>query len=171
MRWPLFPRIGVLACVFSAAFLLPAQQASAQRASQQDNQSLSAAIAEAKRSPFHVRDDVSGSVTPGTEPAVSGTNLLVGGQETGDEMPSDGPSAKRVFLATAIAAPVANVVGLALVWGGGWTDADGESRWDDMAALSGVGIALLGPPIAAQLVGEALVAPCWGRWWGRAWES
>ena len=68
-------------------------------------------------------------------------------------MPSDGPSARRVFLATAIAAPVANVLGLALVWGGFWADAHGESGWDDMVALSGVGIALLGPPIAAKLVG------------------
>ena len=156
MRWPLFPRIGVLACVLSAAFLLPADQASAQRGPQREGQSLSAAIAEAKRSPFHARDDVSGSVTPDTGPAAhfrSGVSLLVAGQETGDAMPSDGPSARRVFLATAIAAPVANVVGLALISWGFLADADGESGWDDTAGLGGVAIALLGPPIAARLVG------------------
>ena len=117
MRWFFFTRVGLAAWVLSAALLLP-ERASAQRLPQQESLSLSAAIEEAKRGPFHVRDGVSGSVAPGTEPTAhfwSGANFLVAGQETGDEMPVDGPSARKVFLATAIAAPVANAVGLALV--------------------------------------------------------
>ena len=155
MRWFPFPRIGLSVCVLSAALLLLPEASSAQPLPRQESLSLSAAIEEAKRSPFHVRDGVSGSVAPGTEPTAhfwSGANFMVAGQETGDEMSVDGPSAGKVFLATAIAAPVANAAGLALVWGGFWADA-GESVWDDIAVLGGGAIALLGPPIAARLVG------------------
>ena len=150
MRWFFFTRVGLSVCVLSAALLLLPEASSAQRLPRQESLSLSAAIEEAKRSPFHVRDGVSGSVAPGTEPTAhfwSGANFMVAGQETGDEMPVDGPSAGKVFLATAIAAPVANAAGLALVLGGFSTDAG------DIAVLGGGAIALLGPPIAARLVG------------------
>ena len=157
MRCLFLTRIGLPVCVLLAALLLLPGASSAQRWSQRESLPLSAAIEEAKRSPFHVRDGVSGSVAPGTEPTAhflwSGANSLVAGQETGEGMPVDGPPTGKVFLATAIAAPVANAVGFALVWRGFWADADGESVWDDIAFLGGGAIALLGPPIAARLVG------------------
>ena len=50
--WSSLPGITLPACALSAALLLPPGEASAQRPPEQKNQSLSAAIAEAKRSPF-----------------------------------------------------------------------------------------------------------------------
>ena len=73
MRWFLFPRIALPACVLSAAFPLLPGEASAQRLWQRESLSLSAAIEEARRSPFHAHDRVRRSAddaaTPGTDPA------------------------------------------------------------------------------------------------------
>ena len=72
MRWCIFSRIGLSACALSAVLLLLPEQASAQRVSQPESLALSAAIEEAKRSPFHAHDRVNRSahvrVAPGTDP-------------------------------------------------------------------------------------------------------
>ena len=88
MNWPSLFRVGLPASVLSVALLgSPPGGSCAQHPPVRESVSLSAAIAEAKRSPFHVRDVASGSVTPDTGPAAhfrSGASLHVGGQETGD---------------------------------------------------------------------------------------
>ena len=64
MRWFFFPRIGLSVCVLSAALLLLPGASSAQRLPRQESLSLSAAIEEARRSPFHAHDGVSLLQTP-----------------------------------------------------------------------------------------------------------
>ena len=60
MRWFFLTRVGLATWVLSAALLLP-EQASAQRLPQREGLALSAAIEEARRSPFHAHDGVNRS--------------------------------------------------------------------------------------------------------------
>jgi len=142
----------------SAAFVVSSRDGYAQDRSGDRGPShtaLGAAVAEAQRSPFH-RVGAAGSViAPGSArvaitPPRGGVRRAMF-QEAGQDAATGEASMSEVFLVTAVAAHLSDIVGLYLFFDGGFRPA---GRTADLLVLSGVGVAALGPSLAAGFLGR-----------------
>ena len=108
-------------CVVLAGFLVSPAEASAQRDSQRKNLSLSAAIQEVRRGPFHAPDranrSLDGTREQGSDPANPffryGGSHPVAGQEAEENTQTAGDRGKRmpVFLSTTLGIAAGDVLG------------------------------------------------------------
>lgn len=163
MRWFVIPRIGRLACALSTALLLLPEQASAQRVSRREDQSLSAAIEEAKRSPFHAHNRVSRSAhdrfAPGTDPGAlvswSGSAHSTA-QEVGmdPQETSERGRNNRLFWRTALGIAAGDIIAYALLKDSGVAPA--------VFFLPSIPLATLGVSLAGTDPAWALVASSLG---------
>ena len=76
------PRIGPVLCALSAGILALTDESSAQVVPQRNSRTLSAAMAEAGRSPFHARDPVNRSMNVRPAPQRDPAALLLFGERT-----------------------------------------------------------------------------------------
>ena len=116
-----FPfRIGLPACLLSAAFLPLPEEASGQRAAHRESLPLSAAIEEAKRSPFHRVDRAAPVVNAQT--VETAARLLAAGtpvpfghtplsRETASRTDRSDDEPRHLILATALGIAVGDLVG------------------------------------------------------------
>lgn len=152
------PRIGVPACLLSAAFLPLPEEASGQRVSQRESLLLSAAIEEAKRSPFHGTDRLKESAgarvagghgSTGTPPQfwARPPGVL---QETSRGGPAPGLSGAGVFLTTSIAAALSDAVAYALALKGAYSP---RGSGGGFLIAGGAAAMAIGPALGAKLVG------------------
>ena len=80
-------------------------------------------------------------------------------QEAGRDAATDGASRSEVFLVTAVAAHLSDIVGLYLFLNGGLGSAyrpGGPTAADRLLMLSGVGVSVLGPSLAAGFLGREM---------------
>ncbi|MDE2975564.1 MAG: hypothetical protein OXU64_12735, partial [Gemmatimonadota bacterium] len=156
---------GLLALLhaISAAFVFSSRDASAQVRSGDRGPSLAAlgaAIAEAQRSPFHRVDPVGSIIAPGsargaTMPARGGVRRATL-PATGQDAATDEAPTPEVFLLTAAATHLSDIVGLYLL-GGAFREAystDGSRGTVGLLMLSSVGVAVLGPTLATWFLGR-----------------
>ena len=161
MNWPSLFRVGLPASVLSVALLgsLPGGS-SAQHPPVRESLSLSAAIEEAKRSPFHatsrLRELARARVAGGHE---STGSVLWGWarpsaveQETSGGGPAPGLSVANVFLTTSIAAAVLDAAAIALTFTAAHSSRGGGGEF---LVVSGAGAAamVIGPAFGAKLAG------------------
>lgn len=115
---------------------------------------LGAAIAEAQRSPFYRVGPAGSVIAPGTRVAITPPR---GGvrramlQEAGQAAATDEASISEVFLVTAVAAHLSDIVGMYLFLNGAFRPA---GRTASLLMLSGVGVAALGPSLPAGFLGR-----------------
>ena len=159
MNWPSLFRVGLPASVLSVALLgsLPGGSC-AQHPPVRESLSLSAAIAEAKRSPFHatsrLKESARARVAGGHESAGSvlwGRPSAVE-QEMSGGGPAPGLSVANVFLTTSIAAAVLDAAALALTFAAAHSSRGGGGEF---LVVSGAGAAamVIGPAFGAKLAG------------------
>jgi len=125
---------------------------------------LGAAIAEAQRSPFHRAGAAGTVIAPGSArvaimPPRGGERRAMF-QEAGQDGATGEASLSEVFLVTAVAAHLLDIVGLHLDLKGGLEGGyrkGGPRAADRLLVLSGVGVIVLGPPLAAGFLGREFV--------------
>ena len=160
MSWPSLFRVGLPASVLSVALLgsLP-DGSSAQRPPVREGRSLSAAIEEAKRSPFHatsrLKESARARVTVGHE---STGSVLRGWarpsaveQETSRRGPAPSLSGVSVFLTTSFAAALSNAAACGLILTGAYSPRDSGSG--GLLIVAGGAAAMIGPAFGAKLAG------------------
>lgn len=125
---------------------------------------LGAAIAEAQRSPFYRVGPAGSVIAAGTRvtimPARGGARRAML-QEAGREAATDEASISEVFLVTAVAAHLSDIVGLNLFLKGGLGGAyrpGGPTAADHLLMVSGLGVSVLGPSLPAGVLGRELGA-------------
>lgn len=163
MRWCICSRIGLSACALSAALQLLPEQASAQRGPQRERQSLSAAIEEAKRSPFHPHDRVNRSahlrVVPGADPGAlafwsgSAHSAVREAGEDSQAAPERGRN-NRLFWGTALGIAAGDIIAISLL-----KDADVDPG---VVFLPSLPVATLGMSLAGVDPAWALVSSSLG---------
>jgi len=143
----------------SAAFVVSSRDGHAQDRPGGRAQSmavLGAAIAEAQRSPFHRVGPAGSVITPvAIMPPPRGKRRAML-QEKGQDPTTDETSTSKVFFVTAAATHLSDIVCLSLVVAGIYSE---DLRTANLLALSGVGVAVFGPALAAAwTVGRDFVA-------------
>lgn len=121
---------------------------------------LGASIAEAQRSPFHRVGPAGSVIAAGTRVAIMpprGGERRAMLQEAGQDASTDEASISEVFLVTAVAAHLSDIVGLYLFLEGGLGGAyrpGGPTAADHLVMLSGLGVSVLGPSLPAGFLGR-----------------
>ena len=147
------PAIAVALSTAAALFTAnPSQTAAQNKALQEESYPLSAAIEEAKQSPFHARSEASALLfTPTRIGFSSPTRIGVSSpvwltpSPTGDDTPSVG----KVFLASWVSTTASDLAGLYLLGQAYRADSFGAG----LAVLAAAPVAVMGGAVGAKLVG------------------
>lgn len=149
----------VSGCVALTGLLLVPEEASAQRDSQQESRSLSAAIEEVRRSPFHrpsraawpAGAGIGGHLESGTLSLREWTGFSEVGQERLPEDTVAGLSTANVFLGTVGAAVLGDAAAYMLLLKGAYSPR--ESVVGTLIMVGGSMVAALGPAVGARMAG------------------